>query len=866
MRQSAVPKLSSFAPVLISGNADDAGDLEMNQCPHFTFCFVAPALLFALAAACGSSSSDGGRDRSNRPSDSAPISPIAVSEGEDDAPSSVCDAAASQQFDTDFMRPYEIAPEVAANVDGLLAQMTHAEKFSQMMGVSGVDRNWQDLYRHDDVEVPGVGIVRGYWYRDAGRGVNLDSRQNNRPNDNNNFSTAFPTPSLRGASWDLDLEKRVGAAIGDETAASYNNVLLAPTMNIVRHPYWGRTQETYGEDSYHLGRMATAFTVGAQEYVVACAKHFLGNNIEDRRSTQNATMTEQTLREVYARHFEMVVQDGAVGCVMASYNLVNGIKATQNEHLLRGILKAPVERGGMGFEGFVVSDWWALPGDQTAPRDAPLAQNVATKAVHAGLDVEMPWTFYYNQTTLTNVDPALIDDAVKRILTQKLRFNTLLTTDPWGAKPPTSTLTEGSITPNETHEALSEEAAIKSAVLVSNGLDGNPVLPLTGATHIAVTGPRQEFSLISSSVPKMCGYHPTEGVQDPLEPVTRACTFNYATDAALGDRGSSRVNADPERSFSPYHGIAAAAGARTVTLATPVDDTLAIAIAPDADVVVVIVGYTPGDEGEEFAIASGGDRSSLDLPEGQNDFVSSVLDLNKPTVIVVESGSIVNLPWLNHANRNQATIWAGYPGQRGGLALGKLIFGEANFSGKMPMTWPTETELPAFKDSETETHMGYFFGYREFDRRRYLEGAPTDVVFPFGHGLSYTTYEYSNLSLPCQSAAKDAVFDVTVDITNTGDVDGDEVAMLFVKPPPKPAGVTGERPWKELKSFARVSVPAGQTVTAQLPLRIRDLRRWEGAESGRWIVDSGEYTILVGKNADDAETSTLVGTVMIEGD
>jgi beta-glucosidase len=288
-----------------------------------------------------------------------------------------------------------------------------------------------------------------------------------------------------------------------------------------------------------------------------------------------------------------------------------------------------------------------------------------------------------------------------------------------------------------------------------------------------------------------------------------------------------------------------------------------------ADTIVVVVGYTPGDEGEEYAIQGGGDRSTLDLPAGQNDFVTSILDLGKPTVIIIESGSIVNLPWLAHTNKNQATIWAGYPGLRGGAALGKLIFGKANFSGKMPMAWPAQTDLPAFTDGADalETHMGYFFGYREYDRRKYVDGTPVNLIFPFGHGLSYSTFEYSNLVLPaCPSVGKDGIIDITVDVKNTSMVDGEEVVMLFVKPPPKPANVTGNRPWKELKSFAKVAVPAQQTVQAHLPLRMRDLRRWEGDTTGHWMVDSGEYTLLVGKDAEDAEVTMVKSPLQVVGD
>lgn len=765
-----------------------------------------------------------------------------------------CVAVASQQFDSAHMQAYSVTAEVTAAVDATLAQMTPAARASQMLGLAVGNRDYFDIERSPDVEVPGVGTIRGYNYRDGNHGVTLDAGQpNNRPSDGMDYSTAFPSTSVRAASWDLELEKRVGQAIGDETAASRNNMLIAPTMDVVRHPYWGRTQETYGEDTYHIGRMATAFTVGLQEYVTGCAAHFTANNIEKNRSFANAVMNEQTLREIYARHFEMVVQDGAIGCILASYNEINGIKSTQNKHLLRDILKAPVSSGGFGFEGLVLSDWWAMPGDQEVP-DSAAAERLTKEALSAGLDVEVPWTLHYSTSTLANADQSLVTDAARRVLTQKYRFETATTSDAWGLKQPSSTLTGSSIT-NQSHEDLAEEVELKSAVLLANGLSGAPaVLPLTSATKIAVLGPDQVFSLVSSSVPKSC--LPTDLLRGP-------CTFHFATDVALGDRGSNRVNADPNRSVGPFAGIAAVAGSsRLVTSGN------SAAAAADADAVVVVVGYTPGDEGEEYAIAAGGDRSTLDLPPGQNAFVTSVLDLNKPTVIIVESGSIVNLPWLSHANKNQATVWAGYGGMRGGAALGKLIFGLANFTGKMPLAWPTQAELDEapFKDEDSEgTRMGYFFGYREYDRRK-AAGQAVDLVFPLGHGLSYSHFEYSSLAVPCQAVTKDAIFVVSVDIENKSSSDGDEIAMLFVKPPAKPAGVTGERPVKELKSFARVSVRAGQKVTAQLPLRIRDLRRWEGDANGHWRIDSGNYTILVGKNADDAEASPAQAPLLVQGD
>ncbi len=815
---------------------------------------ITPILVLALASSCGHTSKTLDAYEQSKSTTAGPNQgPDTVGTAQFD-----CTAVRSQQFDTENMRPYSVSPEVEADVSTALSIMDESHKAQQMMGVDGSARNYRDIERSPDVDVPGLGIIRGYRYRDAGRGVNMDAGQDNRPDDGDNFATVFPVASLRAASWDLDLERRVGAALGDETTASKNNMMLAPCMNIVRHPYWGRTQETYGEDTYHVGRMATALTVGIQEYVVACAKHWMGNNIEKNRSNQNAIMDEQTLREIYGRHFEMVVQDGGIGCIMASYNKINDIKATQNEHVLREVLKGPVEQGGFGYQGLVITDWWAMPGDQNE-RSVEAAQAETIEAVVAGTDIEVPWTLHYTVATLANADQTLVQDSARRVLTQKFRFGSAMDGDPWGLKPPTSTLTDGgnggSIATNEVHEALAEEAAIKSAVLLANGLDGGPpVLPLANPASIAVVGVEQLFQQVSSSVPKSCGADGERVEQGQLG--SRECIFRFATDPALGDRGSSRVNGDPARTVGPFAGIQQIAGAGvTVTSGTTAAD------AANAEVAVVVVGYSPGDEGEEYYIAEGGDRSSLNLPPGHNELVSSVLDLGKPTIIIVESGSIVNLPWLNHSNRNQATFWAGYPGVRGGVAMGKLMFGQANFSGKMPMAWPVETELQAFKDSDTATNMGYFFGYREFDRRKYVDLSPVNMVFPFGHGLSYSTFEYSNLTLPCQEVSKHAIFNVSIDIANTSGVDGDEVAMLFVKPPPA-AGV-GARPWKELKSFVRVSVPAGQTVTADLPLRMRDLRRWEGDANGNWVVDSGTYTVVVAKNAEDAETSPNVGTITV---
>jgi len=200
------------------------------------------------------------------------------------------------------------------------------------------------------------------------------------------YATAFPVSMARGAAFDLDLEYAVGEAIADEMQAAKQTLLLAPCMNLLRHPLWGRAQETYGEDPFHIGRLASAMTVGVQQHIAANAKHFMAYDIEVNRQGNNSVMQdEQTLREIYARHFRMVVQDGGVSSVMASYNQVNGVKATQDQHILTDVL-----RNDFGFKGFVLSDWWAMP-NTSAATDASTLKATAVEAVKAGLDVELPW-------------------------------------------------------------------------------------------------------------------------------------------------------------------------------------------------------------------------------------------------------------------------------------------------------------------------------------------------------------------------------------------------------------------------------------------------------------------------------------------
>jgi beta-glucosidase len=532
-------------------------------------------------------------------------------------------------------------------------------------------------------------------------------------------------------------------------------------------------------------------------------------------------MDEQTLREIYGRHFEMVVKDGGVSCVMAAYNSVNGVKSTQNKHLLTDIL-----RTDFGFRGVVLSDWWAMPGDQNFP-SAAVAQSNATGAVKAGLDIEVPWILNFAQlqaaVTAGDLTQQDINASAARILEQKFRFKSALLDGPIGLKTPTSTLTAGSISNNADHIELAREAAVKSMVLIKNDKNTLPIKTDGSVKSIAVVGLKVPYTLQSTT---------------PL-----SATMDFAVDQPLGDRGSSRVNPDPAQVVGPTAGLTAIGMKSSIS----VTSGNTAAAAANADFVVVMVGLTPGDEGEEYAIPAGGDRATLTLPAQQDKLVTDVAALGKPMVVVIESGGIINMPWLASV---PAVVMAYYPGMRGGQALAQLLFGEANFGGRMPVAWPKESDLPPFKDTATTTKMDYYLGYRYFDKNNITP------IFPFGHGLSYTTFTYANLQVPCTDVTKGGVVNVTVDVTNNTAVAGDTTAFLFVSYPK----TTARRSLKELKGFYRVSLAGNQAKRITIPLRIADLKYWNGDAGGSWVVETGDVNIMVGP---DAANLSLMSTLPV---
>lgn len=737
---------------------------------------------------------------------------------------------------------YVTDPAVLEQTQQIVKTLSPEQMVLQMTGIgkpsySDNDR-WRDIQR--SLDDPDSGL-RGYQWRDGPHGVNLESGLDHkgqiRKNKFDNFATSFPTSVVQGAAFDMDLAYRVGEAMGDETAASKNNVLLTPCMNILRNPLWGRAQETFGEDAYLLGRIATGITIGVQEHVAACAKHYIANNIELQRMNIDATMDEQTLRESFGRHFEMVSRDGGIACMMASYNKVNGVKVTQNKHVLTDILKYD-----FGFRGFVLTDWWAMPAKNSGQggNDYTVseASQIAAEAVKAGLDVEVPWAIHYENLpsliTQGVVNKTDLTRATSRVVEQKLRFNSAMMNSPWSLKGTTRTGYDeiaGKLTGTEPHLAIAREAAEKGTVLLKN--DGG-ILPIRDRAKVAVIGPKIEY------------YVKSDGV--------KLTDFDFARDAALGDRGSSRVRPDPALSVGPLAGLTAAAPEGTTVVAGNT-----AAEATDADFVVVVVGLTAADEGEEYTGPA--DRENLALPlhwsqsdavelkdndgrakdVNQDQLIADVLALGKPTVVVIEAGGAVDGPWLNTA---PALVMAWYGGQRAGEALGNLLFGKTNFSGRLPITWPMSLDqFPTFSLGHTVPNpMEFNVGYRYFDE---FGKVPR---YAFGYGMSYTTFAYEALDVGCGEVSANGLIEAKVTVRNTGTVAGDEIVQLYTSyPGSAERGV--RRPIKELRGFARVSLQPGEAKTVTIPVRVRDLKYFDMTLND-WAIEEGTVEIRVGGSSD----------------
>jgi beta-glucosidase len=586
--------------------------------------------------------------------------------------------------------------------------------------------------------------------------------------------TQLPAPVAAAASWDTFVVTQYGAVIGAEQWGKGANVVLAPTVNIVRDPRWGRAFESLGEDPYLASQLAVADIDGIQaQGPMAQVKHLAAYNQETFRDTplDDAIVSARTLHEVYLPAFEAAVQDAGVASVMCSYNEVNGHPACAQPHLLTQVLK-----GEFGFTGFVTSDWFALT--SSAP------------SVLAGLDLEMPDACFLG----TQLQPAIragavptarLDDMVRRILGEMFRFG-LFDRRPTGS--PKATVT------GPAHAGFARTAAEAGTVLLKNGHGILPIDP--GRTpSIAVIG--------------------AGGGPQPQ--------------SAGG--GSAAVVAP--YAVSPSRAIARRAGPDTrVVYDDGTDLAKAAADARASRVAIVFAGLFDQE---------GRDQTTVLLPAADNALVSTVAAANPNTVVVLNTGSAVVMPWLDQV---AGVLEAWYPGQEDGNAMAALLFGDVDPSGKLPVTFPaSQSQLPAATAArwpgvggQVQYSEGLFVGYRWYDANH------LSPAFPFGYGLSYTTFAVHDMTLsaPVTAGGRETV---TAEVTNTGHRAGADVVQLYVGDPAR----TGE-PVRTLAGFQKVRLAPGQTTRVRFDLKPRALSFWDGA-SQRWQAIPGVYRVWLGDSS-----------------
>ncbi|CAN5167517.1 glycoside hydrolase family 3 C-terminal domain-containing protein [soil metagenome] len=604
-------------------------------------------------------------------------------------------------------------------------------------------------------------------------------------------ATCFPPAAGIASSWNPGLIYRVGAALAAEARAEQIGVLLGPGVNIKRSPLCGRNFEYFSEDPLLSGELGAAWVRGIQDGGVgASVKHFAANNQETNRMTVSAEIDERTLREIYLPAFERVVTAEQPWTVMCSYNRINGVAAAENHWLLTEVL-----REEWGFEGVVLSDWGAV--DHRLP------------ALEAGLDLEMPGPQVDSGARLVEavrsgaLDELVLDAAAARVAALVARV-TAAQAAPGArdaADPDSRTLSEPDVA---RHHALAREAATESVVLLRN--EGG-ILPLDPTEPVAVIG---EFA----RTPRFQGagssqVNPTR-VDSALDALSAITTVDFA----------------PGYSLRP--------GAAQDALVAE-----AVALAARSSTVLLFVGLPAADESEGY------DRTHLDLPEAQLRLIAEVAAVNPRTVVILTNGGVVTLePWHDSV---PAIVEAWLLGQAGGSAIADVLFGDAAPSGRLAESIPFRLQdTPAYLNFPGENDVvrygeGIFVGYR------YYETVDLPVRYPFGFGLGYTTFAYSDLEVARSHA--------TVTITNTGAREGKEVAQLYVSAPTGGVAV----PRRELRGFEKVALEPGESVRVRFELDDRAFSHWD-VRTHSWLIAGGDYTIGVGSSAHDI---ALAGTVAL---
>mgnify|MGYP003090140358 FL=1 len=593
-------------------------------------------------------------------------------------------------------------------------------------------------------------------------------------------ATCFPTAATVACSWDPALGEEIGRAMGEEAAAQEVAVLLGPGLNTKRSPLCGRNFEYFSEDPYLSGKMAAAYVRGIQsEGISACPKHFAVNSQELRRMASDSVVDERTLRELYLTGFEIVVKEAHPKALMSSYNLINGIYANENAHLLQDIL-----REEWGFDGAVVTDWGG--------------SNDHALGVKNGSTLEMP---------------APGGDAVRELLAAvrsgkiaeadvDARLDELLTLvlDTHAAVERHSRSFDA-----DAHHALARRAAGESVVLLKND---DALLPLAEGTRVAVIG-------------------------------------DFAETPRYQGAGSSAVNSIKVDTFldclndSGLHSVGFAPGFDRQGKPDAAKQAEAVALAAKADAVLLCLGL------DEIKESEGLDRADMKLADNQIELLQAVREANPNTVVIVNAGASLETPWLAHC---KALVYGALGGQAGAGAMVDVLTGKINPGGKLAETWAN-----AYDDTPARDHFagpGRTVQYREglYVGYRYYQTAGVPVAFPFGHGLSYTQFAYSDLHADAHSA--------TLTVTNTGDRAGAEIVQLYVAKP----NAEIFRPAQELKAFAKVQLAAGESKTVTLTLDDKAFRYWN-TRTDSWEVEGGTYELRVGASSADIRLTAAVEVI-----
>ncbi len=628
----------------------------------------------------------------------------------------------------------------------------------------------------------------------------------------NDSASYFPTGTAFAAAWNPELAYRRGEVLGEEARWRKKDVLLGPGVNIIRSPLCGRNFEYMSEDPYMNSVLAVAYIKGLQSRDVACSvKHFAVNNQETNRTTVDVECSERALREIYLPAFKAAVQEGGALTVMAAYNKFRGEFCAENNYLVRKIL-----RNEWGFDGVYVTDWGAA--HSTVP------------SMEAGLDLEMGTLidkfedWYYANPLIEAVKSgkipmSLVDEKVGDVLRVMIKTNVL---------DPKKRFGPGSMNTKE-HQQATYDAAAEAIVLLKNQ---NNLLPLDFSSI-------KSLAVIGDNATRK---HSNGGLSSEIKAVYEVTPLE-ALRAKWGDKVDIRFAQGYEKLSTFVEGSNNGQSSGTFSSKTQESDALlkeAVEVARTSDVALLVCGLNHDYDTESF------DRLNMDIPYGQVELIQEVVKANPRTIVVMIAGSPLNMAAVDICS--PAIVWAWFNGMEGGNALVDVLSGKVNPSGKMPFTTPVSLDQsPAHalgnfpgRDLKVNYEEDILVGYRWFDTK----GLP--VVYPFGYGLSYTTFDYSNLNTDKETYDQADTIQATFTLTNTGDREGAEVAQLYVSDPV----CSVMRPVKELKAFKKVFLKPGESRRITLDIPVSSLAFYSEAQS-QFVVEPGEFILQLGASASD---------------